>query len=149
VRDDIADTVGDTDIDEQHGSAQEDAEQPGVASASSSAASPRLVPAVTAQNSLSAIAPLAVAVPRTSEGSQAALAVGSRVVLFGLQRHPELNGVSGTLLKLVANGTRWKVDVDGKPACRVRVANVKEATGNLITEPAHAIPKPKRARVES
>lgn len=190
LRDEVADTVGDTDIDEQ---AQEDVAQPrSVSSAPAPSMPSRTAPIIAlgpamppmsapagsaplSQSSSSNTPPVGIVVggknsvpqeplqtqpaepsevseargvsislnescPMTLNGStveemsgdvnqvtssETPLARGSRVVVCGLTKMPQLNGKTGTLLELVKNGTKWKVSVDGDQTYHMRVANVK------------------------
>lgn len=53
----------------------------------------------------------------TGTGTGGALEVGTRVMLCGLLRKPELNGQRGTVLSFDAEVGRYAVCIDGKQGC--------------------------------
>ncbi|CAK0825046.1 unnamed protein product, partial [Prorocentrum cordatum] len=70
------------------------------------------------------------------------LAAGSRAVLHGLARRPDLNGRIGTLLAWDSQAGRWEFSVDGGPErLRVRSENVRVAPGGSSSSSSSAPPR--------
>eukprot|EP00929_Paragymnodinium_shiwhaense_P117931 TRINITY_DN893_c4_g1_i1.p1 TRINITY_DN893_c4_g1~~TRINITY_DN893_c4_g1_i1.p1 ORF type:complete len:926 (+),score=235.28 TRINITY_DN893_c4_g1_i1:74-2851(+) len=78
---------------------------------------------------------------------KASYVAGTRVTLIGLEKRPELNGVTGTLLAWDKEASRWQFRADGGESIKVRNDNLKPLPNQHVaratstsSSPAAAVP---------